>query len=102
MVRAAAKNYKYVTIVVDPKQYDEILERIKTDTLTEEFRLDLSRKAFLHTGLYDCAIADYLTRQVTGDEGQMPDVYCRRIPNCRISATVKIRIRRQPSTEIRS
>ena len=66
MVRAAAKNYKYVTIVVDPKQYDEILERIKTDTLTEEFRLDLSRKAFLHTGLYDCAIADYLTRQVTG------------------------------------
>ena len=77
MVRAAAKNYKYVTIVVDPKQYDEILERIKTDTLTEEFRLDLSRKAFLHTGLYDCAIADYLTRQVTGDEGQMPDVYCK-------------------------
>ena len=47
MVRAAAKNYKYVTIVVDPKQYDEILERIKTDALTEEFRLDLSRKAFI-------------------------------------------------------
>ena len=51
MVRAAAKNYKYVTIVVDPKQYDEILERIKTDTLTEEFRLDLPAR---HSFIPDC------------------------------------------------
>ena len=63
MVRAAAKNYKYVTIVVDPAQYGEVLERIREDRLTEEFRFDLSRKAFLHTGLYDCAIADYMTKK---------------------------------------
>lgn len=75
MVRAAAKNYKYVTIVVDPSQYGEILERMKNDTLDEKFRLSLSRKAFLHTGLYDCAIADYLTKQVDGDESVLPDVY---------------------------
>lgn len=75
MVRAAAKNYKYVTIVVDPSQYGEILERIKNDTLTEEFRLDLSRKAFLHTGLYDCAIADYMTKEVTGNKETLPDVF---------------------------
>jgi phosphoribosylaminoimidazolecarboxamide formyltransferase/IMP cyclohydrolase len=75
MVRAAAKNYKYVTVVVDPSQYGEILERIRKDELTEEFRLSLSRKAFLHTGLYDCAIADYLTRQVDGSDSVLPDVY---------------------------
>ena len=75
MVRAAAKNYKYVTIVVDPAQYGEILERIKADTLTEEFRLSLSQKAFLHTGLYDCAIADYLEKQVRGGKSGMPDVF---------------------------
>jgi len=75
MVRAAAKNYKYVAVVVDPKQYDDILERIKNDQLTDEFRLDLSRKAFLHTGLYDCAIADYLTKQVNGDNDTLPDIY---------------------------
>ena len=75
MVRAAAKNYKYVTIVVDPSQYSDILERIKSDTLTEEFRLDLSRKAFLHTGLYDCAIADYMTKEVNGSKDTLPDIY---------------------------
>lgn len=75
MVRAAAKNYKYVTIVVDPSQYGEILERIKNDTLDEDFRLKLSRKAFLHTGLYDCAIADYLTKEVNGDNDALPDIY---------------------------
>lgn len=77
MVRAAAKNYKYVTIVVDPSQYGEILERIKNDTLDEDFRLKLSRKAFLHTGLYDCAIAGYLTKEVDGDKDGLPDVYCK-------------------------
>lgn len=75
MVRAAAKNYKYVAIVVDPSQYGEILERIKNDDLTEDFRLDLSRKAFLHTGLYDCAIADYMTKEVNGNKETLPDVW---------------------------
>lgn len=75
MVRAAAKNYKYVAVVVDPAQYEDILKRIKEDTLTEDFRLALSRKAFLHTGLYDCAIADYLTKEVTGNKDGLPDVY---------------------------
>lgn len=75
MVRAAAKNYRFVTVVVDPSQYGEVLERIKNDTLTEEFRLTLARRAFLHTGLYDCAIANYLTEQIDGRQSPLPDVY---------------------------
>lgn len=57
MVRAAAKNYKYVTIVVDPAQYGEVLERIREDRLTEEFRFDLSRKLF---SIQDCMTAPLL------------------------------------------
>lgn len=74
MVRAAAKNYKYVTIVVDPRQYQEVLDRIKTDSLTEDFKFELSRKAFLHTGLYDCAIAGYMTKEITGEKDGLPDI----------------------------
>ena len=77
MVRAAAKNYKYVTIVVDPAQYGEVLERIREDRMTEEFRFDLSRKAFLHTGLYDCAIADYMTKEINGGGEGLPDIFAR-------------------------
>ncbi len=77
MVRAAAKNYKYVTVVVDPAQYGDILERIRTDSLTEDFRFDLSRKAFLHTGLYDCAIADYMTKEVNGTQDGLPDIFAK-------------------------
>ncbi len=74
MVRAAAKNYKYVTIVVDPAQYEEIISRMDAGTLDENFRLTLSQKAYLHTGLYDCAIADFLSKKVTAGESEMPDV----------------------------
>lgn len=77
MVRAAAKNYKYVTIVVDPQQYQEVLDRIKTDSLTEDFKFELSRKAFLHTGLYDCAIAGYMTKEITGEKDGLPDIFAK-------------------------
>lgn len=77
MVRAAAKNYKYATIVVDPRQYQEVLERIKTDALTEDFKFELSRKAFLHTGLYDCAIAGYMTKEITGEKDGLPDIFAK-------------------------
>lgn len=76
MVRAAAKNYKYVTVVVDPAQYEEILERMDKGELTEEVRLALSQKAFLHTGLYDCAIASYLSREIEGTTG-LPAVFAK-------------------------
>lgn len=77
MVRAAAKNYKYVTIVVDPRQYQEVLDRIKTNSLTEDFKFELSRKAFLHTGLYDCAIAGYMTKEITGEKDGLPDIFAK-------------------------
>jgi len=61
MVRAAAKNYKHVLIVVSPERYTGVLEAIKNNDLTEDFRLGLAREAFSHTAAYDSAISDYLT-----------------------------------------
>lgn len=62
MVRAAAKNYLRVASVVDPADYDRIIERLRAGggRLDVAFRFELARKAFAHTAAYDAAIAAYL------------------------------------------
>lgn len=65
MLRSAAKNHKFVTVVCDNKDYDIVLEEIRThgDT-TFETRASLAAKVFRHTAAYDATIAEYLTKQV--------------------------------------
>ena len=61
MVRAAAKNFDGVLVVVSPKDYDDILAQLdRTGGPSREFRFELARKAFAHTGQYDTAIASTL------------------------------------------
>ncbi len=61
MVRAAAKNFANVAVVVDPADYARILEALRAEGgLSEEFRRELALKAFRHTQSYDTAIADWL------------------------------------------
>ncbi len=62
MLRAAAKNYKHVTTVVDPFDYDEVLERIKDNALDEDFRKQLMIKVFRHTNDYDQAIVNFFAQ----------------------------------------
>ena len=64
MVRATAKNNAYVSIVVDPTDYDRVLDEInsKEGCVSKETRFDLAVKAFEHTAAYDGAIANYLGR----------------------------------------
>jgi phosphoribosylaminoimidazolecarboxamide formyltransferase / IMP cyclohydrolase len=62
MIRAAAKNYKDVAVVVDPADYLLITESVIKDAITPEQRLDLARKAFARTAAYDAAISNYLYR----------------------------------------
>ena len=65
MVRAAAKNNKFVAIVTNPDMYGEIAELLKKDgELSDAYRLNLARFAFTHTAEYDAAIAAYLTEEV--------------------------------------
>jgi phosphoribosylaminoimidazolecarboxamide formyltransferase/IMP cyclohydrolase len=66
MLRAAAKNHAYVTVVVDEADYATVLEQIKTNgAVEEETRRKLAAKVFRHTAAYDSLIAQYLTEQTT-------------------------------------
>jgi phosphoribosylaminoimidazolecarboxamide formyltransferase / IMP cyclohydrolase len=66
MVRAAAKNHRYVTIVTDPAQYDELLGELDANDGTTGFALRqrFARQAFALTAEYDTAISTYLAEQL--------------------------------------
>jgi phosphoribosylaminoimidazolecarboxamide formyltransferase/IMP cyclohydrolase len=64
MVRAAAKNFRHVTVVVDPDDYEAVLAELeKARAVGEETRRRLMRKAFAHTAAYDASIAGWLGAQ---------------------------------------
>jgi phosphoribosylaminoimidazolecarboxamide formyltransferase/IMP cyclohydrolase len=76
MVRAAAKNWPHVGIVVDPADYAGVLTELKSGggALTDVSRFRLMRKAFAHTASYDGAIANWLTaRGPDGAAAEFPD-----------------------------
>ena len=68
MLRSAAKNHKYVTVVVDPQDYDTVLAEItENGEVTAETKLRLGAKVFRHTAAYDAVIAEFLTN-AAGEE----------------------------------
>ena len=71
MIRSASKNFKSVDVVMDNKDYETVLESIKSDEDDTVLRRRLAAKAFRHTAQYDSIIAHYLT-DLNGDE--FPDV----------------------------
>ncbi len=69
MLRSAAKNNKYVSVVVDPTDYDLVLDELRQSegSISEKRRFELAAKAFSHTAAYDTAISDYLSNDQTKD-----------------------------------
>jgi phosphoribosylaminoimidazolecarboxamide formyltransferase/IMP cyclohydrolase len=69
LVRAAAKNFRGVLVVVDPGRYDELLRQLDLPGgASLEFRFSLAQDALAHTGQYDMAIASTLyDYEVSGD-----------------------------------
>lgn len=63
MVRAAAKNFLHVLIVVDPSDYTRMLAALDAGAIDLPFRQALAAKAFAHTAAYDSAIAAHLTAE---------------------------------------
>lgn len=64
MIRSAAKNHNYVTVVISPKDYDNVLKEIKTNGDTSlGTRQVLAARAFSHTALYDTVISNFLGRK---------------------------------------
>ncbi|MBO6304598.1 MAG: IMP cyclohydrolase [Selenomonadaceae bacterium] len=64
MIRAAAKNFHFVTVVTNPAKYDEVASLIEKDgCVSGMLRMELARDAFNHTANYDAAITAYLKEQ---------------------------------------
>lgn len=62
MIRSAAKNHRYVTVVTDKTDYDSVLEEIRANgDTTLKTRQRLAAKAFRTTAAYDAMISEYLT-----------------------------------------
>ncbi|MFE7064653.1 bifunctional phosphoribosylaminoimidazolecarboxamide formyltransferase/IMP cyclohydrolase [Sutcliffiella sp. NPDC057660] len=65
MLRASAKNHQDVTVMVDPADYEGVLNEIReSGKTTAETRRRLAAKVFRHTAAYDAMIAGYLTEAV--------------------------------------
>jgi len=67
MIRAASKNHDGVAVVVDPEDYDSVLESLRKNELSLEARRRLAAKAYAHTASYDTAITKYLSNSLDDD-----------------------------------
>ncbi len=65
MIRAASKNYKFVSVITDPADYERVISELKEfgDTKPETKEM-LAAKTFIHTSAYDSLIADYFKERV--------------------------------------
>jgi phosphoribosylaminoimidazolecarboxamide formyltransferase/IMP cyclohydrolase len=70
MVRSAAKNFKDVIIVTNPNDYNLVLEALREDKNSLEFRRELMIKAFEHTASYDAMIANYMNDRFKDNFGE--------------------------------
>ncbi len=74
MIRAAAKNFRSVTVVVDPNDYTQVQAALEDGErlVPEPVRRGLAIKAFRHTQGYDAAISSWLERQSSEAENRFP------------------------------
>lgn len=76
MLRAAAKNYQAVTVLIDPKDYTAVLDEIKNSGATSlATRFKLATKVFAETSRYDAAIANYLANVETDKQNKFPAIF---------------------------
>ena len=71
LIRAAAKNFPSVVVVVDPADYDTVIAQLHKGELGLDMRRRLAQKAFQHVASYDTAIAEYLRREEPGFPEQL-------------------------------
>lgn len=73
MLRAAAKNYDHVTVVVNPGNYPELIRELKTDrSVSRETRFRYAAEAFSHTAYYDALISAYFNSLPQGGSDLYP------------------------------
>ena len=74
MLRSAAKNHQDVLVVVDPADYQPVLQALQSGAVSAMLRRELAMKVFRHTARYDSVIASYLEKQVQGDDVKFPAI----------------------------
>ncbi len=71
LIRAAAKNFPSVIVVVDPTDYQPVLEKLRAGGIELAERKRLAQKAFQHVAVYDTAISQYLRQGAEGFPEEM-------------------------------
>jgi phosphoribosylaminoimidazolecarboxamide formyltransferase/IMP cyclohydrolase len=77
MLRAAAKNWQDVGVVIDPADYPQVLAELSSGGLKKSTKFMLARKVFAHTAAYDGMITNYLTALEAGTEEKTAEVPAR-------------------------
>jgi len=77
MLRAAAKNYRFVTVVTDPADYSKILQEMKKHggKISEDTNFTFATRAFQLTARYDAAISNYLGTLTPEGKKEFPETY---------------------------
>jgi len=75
MLRSAAKNYDRVTLITDPKDYDDFLSRLEEGqgAVDRNYRFSQSSKAFARVAAYDAAISNYLAARHEENDARQSD-----------------------------
>ncbi|ONI38501.1 bifunctional phosphoribosylaminoimidazolecarboxamide formyltransferase/IMP cyclohydrolase [Candidatus Epulonipiscium fishelsonii] len=74
MIRASAKNWQDVAVIVDPTDYIKVIEELKAGSIKRETKLDLAIKVFEYTSAYDTLICNYL-QKFRGNENAFPEKF---------------------------
>lgn len=80
MIRAAAKNFKDVSVIIDPSDYEMLKKAVSEKNLSEKDRLYFAKKVFSRTASYDAAISNYLS----SIDSEFPEVYTVQFKNGRM------------------
>lgn len=72
MIRAAAKNYQNVLVLVDPSDYEKVAKVMENGKITDELRKELAAKAFYHLSFYDSQIGNYFSDEKFPEQVTIP------------------------------
>ena len=87
MLRSAAKNHEDVLVVVDPQDYQRVLEELQAGTVSLSLRRELAQKVFAHTARYDSLIGNYFHSQLTETpERPFPELFVSDVQKSRRSS----------------
>ncbi|MCB9211316.1 MAG: bifunctional phosphoribosylaminoimidazolecarboxamide formyltransferase/IMP cyclohydrolase [Ignavibacteriales bacterium] len=67
LIRAAAKNFKYISVLTNSNQYTSFLDDLKNENVNEETRKKLASEAFSHTAYYDKLISEYFEKELLNE-----------------------------------